>query len=68
MADPWLALEFGADPAERIAQIGAAHEAFVNAGAAPRVREVVAESWRRSAGALLDPEATAPVDLTDDAL
>ncbi|RQW82808.1 GAF domain-containing protein, partial [Micromonospora globispora] len=68
MADPWLALEFGADPAERIAQIGAAHEAFVNAGAAPRVREVVAESWRRSAGALLDPEATAPVDLTDNAL
>ena len=68
MADPWLALEFGADPAERIAQIGAAHEAFVNAGAAPRVREVVAESWRRSAGALLDPEATAPVDLTDAAL
>ena len=29
MADPWLALEFGADPAERIAQVGAAHEAFL---------------------------------------
>ncbi|WP_346536416.1 GAF domain-containing protein [Micromonospora sp. DPT] len=69
MADPWLALEFGADPAERIAQVGAAHEAFLTAGdLPPRVRDVVAESWRRSAGALLDPEATAPVDLTDDAL
>ncbi|MEO3780326.1 GAF domain-containing protein [Micromonospora sp. B11E3] len=67
MADPWLALEFGADPAERIAQVGAAHEAFLARGKAPeRVREVVRRSWERSA--LLDPEATAPVDLTDDAL
>ncbi|MFC0007458.1 sigma-54-dependent transcriptional regulator family protein [Micromonospora siamensis] len=67
MADPWLALEFGADPAERIAQVGAAHEAFLAAGTAPdRVREVVRRSWERSA--LLDPEASAPVDLTDDAL
>ncbi|MFI9527780.1 transcriptional regulator [Micromonospora rosaria] len=82
MADPWLALEFGADPAERIARVGAAHEAFVGAGGdpgrrgsrpraardVPGVREVVAESWRRSADARLDPEVTAPVDLTDDAL
>ncbi|MEW2383137.1 GAF domain-containing protein [Micromonospora sp. NPDC047707] len=67
MADPWLALEFGADPAERIAQVGAAHEAFLTAGAAPhRVREVVRRSWERSA--LLDPETTPPVELTDDAL
>ncbi|MEV6365906.1 transcriptional regulator [Micromonospora sp. WP24] len=67
MADPWLALELGADPAERIAQVAAAHEAFLAAGTTPgRVREVVRRSWERSA--LLDPEATAPVDLTDDAL
>ncbi|WP_319463775.1 GAF domain-containing protein [Micromonospora sp. RTP1Z1] len=67
MADPWLALEFGADPAERIAQVGAAHEAFLTAGTTPvRVRDVVRRSWERSA--LLDPEATAPVDLADDAL
>ncbi|MFG1673192.1 transcriptional regulator [Micromonospora sp. NPDC049282] len=67
MADPWLALEFGADPAERIAQVGAAHEAFLTAGATTgRVRDVVRRSWERSAR--LDPEATAPVDLTDDAL
>ncbi|WP_446218469.1 GAF domain-containing protein [Micromonospora sp. IBHARD004] len=69
MADPWLALEFGADPAERIAQVGAAHEAFLTGGTEPQlVREVVRHSWRRSAQALLDPEATAPVDLADDAL
>ncbi|MBY8872188.1 transcriptional regulator [Micromonospora sp. PLK6-60] len=66
MADPWLALEFGADPAERIAQVGAAHEAFLTGGAPQRVREVVRRSWERSAG--LDPDATAPVELTDDAL
>ncbi|MGW9192914.1 GAF domain-containing protein [Micromonospora chersina] len=67
MADPWLALEFGADPAERIAQVGAAHEAFLTAGTTTgRVRDVVRRSWERSA--LLDPEATAPVDLTDGAL
>ncbi|NJP35013.1 GAF domain-containing protein [Micromonospora thermarum] len=67
MADPWLALEFGADPAERIAQVGAAHEAFLTDGAAPhRVREVVRRSWERSA--LLDPETTPPVELADDAL
>ncbi|MGB2569375.1 GAF domain-containing protein [Micromonospora citrea] len=67
MADPWLALEFGVDPAERIAQVGAAHEAFLTAGVtAHPVREVVRRSWERSA--LLDPETTAPVDLTDEAL
>lgn len=67
MTDPWLALEFGADPAERIAQVGAAHEAFLTAGTTPeRVRDVVRRSWERSA--LLDPETTAPVDLADDAL
>lgn len=73
MADPWLALEFGVDPAERIAQVGAAHEAFLAGGPEAarrtdrRLRDVVAHSWRRSA-ALLDPETTPPVELTDDAL
>ncbi|MEH1165591.1 GAF domain-containing protein [Micromonospora sp. CPCC 205539] len=67
MADPWLALEFGVDPAERIAQVGAAHEAFLTAGApSHRVRDVVRRSWERSSR--LDPEATPPVDLADDAL
>ncbi|MEU8296791.1 GAF domain-containing protein [Micromonospora sp. NPDC048909] len=74
MADPWLALEFGVDPVERIAQVGAAHEAFLAGGPEAarrtdrRLRDVVANSWRRSAGALLDPETTPPIDLTDDML
>jgi hypothetical protein len=69
MADPWLALAHGTDPAERIAQVGAAHEAFLTAGTTPGgVRTVVADSWRRSAGARCDPEATAPVELADDTL
>ncbi|OZV83358.1 diguanylate cyclase [Micromonospora echinospora] len=69
MADPWLALEFGADPGERIAQVGAAHEAFLSGGTSQRqVRDVVHRSWRRSVGALLDPEGTPPVELTGDDL
>ncbi|SCL35396.1 hypothetical protein GA0074692_4081 [Micromonospora pallida] len=69
MADPWLALEVGADPGERIAQVGAAHEAFLTGGTSPQqVRDVVHRSWRRSAGALLDPEGTPPVELTGDDL
>ena len=69
MADPWLALEFGADPAERIAQIGAAHEAFLNAGAAPPGSgRWCADSWRRSARRCSTRRPPPPVDLTDDAL
>ncbi|MEV1288703.1 GAF domain-containing protein [Micromonospora sp. NPDC049679] len=69
MSNPWLALRIGADPAERIGQVGRAHEAFVAAGRVPaQVRDVVADSWRRSAGALVNPDTTAPIDLSDDAL
>ncbi|MGK5681009.1 GAF domain-containing protein [Actinoplanes sp. URMC 104] len=70
MANPWLALDAGADPVERIRQVGRAHEQFV-AGAAPTtpaIRSVVAESWQRSAVALPGPDATAPIELSDDDL
>ncbi|MFC7544783.1 GAF domain-containing protein [Plantactinospora sp. GCM10030261] len=42
----------------------------VDSGRAPqlRVRDVVAASWRRSLGARLDPDTTAPIELTDDSL
>ncbi|WP_019870933.1 GAF domain-containing protein [Salinispora oceanensis] len=66
MADPWLALEIGVDPAERIAQVGAAHTAFLTGATPQRVREVVRRSWERSMP--LDPEGTPPVDLVDDVL
>lgn len=67
--NPWLALETGADPAQRTGQVRRAHEEFLTAGTigAP-VRAVVADSWRRCAGARLAPESLARVDLDDDGL
>jgi GAF domain-containing protein len=72
MSNPWLALDLGADPAERIRQVGHAHERFVTgagllSGQQPAVpiRPVVAESWRRSAGAQLSADSTAPIELSD---
>ncbi|MER5304307.1 GAF domain-containing protein [Streptomyces lasiicapitis] len=66
MTDPWLALEPGADPAERVRTMRSAHERFTAAGTVARpVRSVVAESWRRSARARVSPEDTgASVELT----
>ena len=69
MGNPWLALEIGADPRRRAGLLRRAHEAFVaDSSIVDPVRSVVAESWRRSAGALVPPDALAPVDLTDEAL
>ncbi|MGV9706461.1 GAF domain-containing protein [Streptomyces sp. NPDC003483] len=66
MTDPWVALEPGADPVERVRTLRRAHEAFTEAGTVPRpVRSVVAESWRRSARAGVAPDGTATVELTD---
>jgi hypothetical protein len=76
MSNPWLALALGTDPAERMSQVGRAHERFVTGEHLPdqvgpvptQVRPVVADSWRRSAGALVSPEGTAPIDLSDSEL
>ncbi|MFI5688744.1 GAF domain-containing protein [Streptomyces sp. NPDC051636] len=69
MTDPWVALEPGADPAERVRVLRRAHETFTTAGTVPRpVRSVVADSWRRSARAGVGPDGTASVELTDDDL
>ncbi|WP_406443797.1 GAF domain-containing protein [Streptomyces sp. NBC_00631] len=66
MTDPWVALEPGADPAERVRALRRAHETFTTAGTVPRpVRSVVAESWRRSARAGVGPDGAARVELTD---
>ncbi|MFK0104416.1 GAF domain-containing protein [Streptomyces sp. NPDC091217] len=66
MTDPWVALEPGADPAERVRALRRAHETFTTVGTVPRpVRSVVAESWRRSARAGVGPDAAARVELTD---
>ncbi|MBC9730254.1 GAF domain-containing protein [Streptomyces sp. TRM68367] len=66
MTDPWVALERGADPAERARMLRRAHETFTEAGTVPRpVRSVVADSWRRSARAGVGPDGTASVELVD---
>ncbi|MEU5591548.1 GAF domain-containing protein [Streptomyces sp. NPDC020298] len=66
MTEPWMALEPGADPAERVRVLRRAHETFTTAGTVPRpVRSVVADSWRRSARAGVGPDGTASVELTD---
>ncbi|MEU9308380.1 GAF domain-containing protein [Streptomyces sp. NPDC048256] len=66
MTDPWVALEPGADPAERVRVLRRAHETFTEAGTVPRpVRSVVADSWLRSARAGVGPDGTASVELTD---
>lgn len=45
LTDPWVALEPGADPAERVRVLRRAHETFATAGMVPQpVRSVVAES------------------------
>ncbi|MGH3416253.1 MAG: GAF domain-containing protein [Actinocrinis sp.] len=69
MANPWLALEVGADARARAGELRRAHEAFV-AGSriGGPVRAVVADSWRRSASASVAPDAMAPVELVDGAL
>jgi hypothetical protein len=66
LANPWLALDHGADPAERIRQVGHAHERFLSGDfAVPQIRSVVADSWKRSADALRSPDGTAPIELSD---
>ncbi|HTJ37164.1 MAG TPA: hypothetical protein VL738_28380 [Dactylosporangium sp.] len=67
MQNPWLALPAGADPRERIGQNGRAWDAFLGGGrVGGQVREVVADSWRRSAAGGLDPDAAVPIGLDDD--
>ncbi|MFD5596490.1 GAF domain-containing protein [Streptomyces griseorubiginosus] len=66
LSDPWVALEAGADPAERVRMLLRAHETFTEAGTVQRpVRPVVADSWRRSARAGVGPDGTASVELSD---
>ncbi|MFE0427449.1 transcriptional regulator, partial [Streptomyces sp. NPDC058953] len=69
LSDSWVALEAGADPVERIAELRRAYDAYLSAGRVERpVRPEVADSWRRSARARVSPEATVGVELADDDL
>ncbi|MFC7531373.1 GAF domain-containing protein [Actinoplanes sp. GCM10030250] len=63
--NPWLALTPGDDPAERIRQVGRAHQSFLAGEGRPdRMREVVADSWARSA-AWIGADSTAPIEIGD---
>ncbi|MGA5561102.1 GAF domain-containing protein [Streptomyces platensis] len=69
MVNPWLAMEAGADPAERTRTVRRAHAAFLADGTvAPPVRRVVADSWRRSAEACAAADGAVPIELDEAAL
>ncbi|MGX1971549.1 GAF domain-containing protein [Streptomyces kronopolitis] len=69
MVNPWLAMEAGADPVERTRTVRRAHAAFLADGTvAPPVRQVVADSWRRSADARAAADGTVPIELDESAL
>ncbi|MER5766545.1 GAF domain-containing protein [Streptomyces sp. NPDC001985] len=69
MNDPWVALEPGADPVERLAVLRRAYDAYLAEGrSGPPVRSVVADSWRRSARARVNPDGTPGIDMDDDAV
>ncbi|WP_438295557.1 GAF domain-containing protein [Streptomyces sp. HUAS TT7] len=67
--ESWVALEAGADPAERSRQLRCAHEEFTSGGRVVRpVRPLVATSWQRSARARVSPDGAACVELGEEEL
>ncbi len=67
--ESWVALEAGADPAERMRQLRRAHEQFTALGRVTRpVRPLVAASWQRSARARVSPDGAAGVELGEEDL
>lgn len=68
--NPWIALDRGVDPAAWTRHLHTAYDGFLQTGDTPRdIRAIVADSWRRSIGSGIDPDADGPpVELTDDAL
>lgn len=67
--ESWVALEAGADPAERSGQLRHAHEQFTAGGRLTRpVRPLVAASWKRSARARVSPDGAACVELGEEDL
>ncbi|MEU7189727.1 GAF domain-containing protein [Streptomyces sp. NPDC045369] len=69
MVNPWLAMETGTDPAEHTRTLRHAHETFLAGGpVAQPVRQVVADSWRRSASARATLDGPAPIDLDEPEL
>lgn len=67
MGNGWLA-RAGADPRQRAREIGRAHSTFLTSreltALTAGLRDVVAESWQRSARAQVDPDTDPPVTMT----
>jgi hypothetical protein len=67
MDNRWLA-RAGADPQQRAREIGHAHSTFLTSRELTTLtaglRDVVAESWQRSARAQVDPDTDPPVTMT----
>lgn len=72
MGDRWLA-RAGPDPRQRAREIGHAHSTFLTGreltgreltALTAGLRDVVAESWQRSADARVDPDTNPPVTMT----
>ena len=68
MSNPWLAIDVATAPRERARELRRQWEQFVGAGAPTTVRAPIAQSWRRSAAAGVDPSGArvAPVVADDD--
>lgn len=68
MSNPWLAIDVATAPRERARELRRQWERFVGAGEPTSVRAPIAQSWRRSAAAGVDPSGAriAPIVADDD--
>src|ERR1035437_9175258 len=55
MSNPWLAIDVATAPSQRAREVRRAWERFVGDGDSRTVRAPIAESWRRSVAAGVDP-------------
>jgi hypothetical protein len=64
--NPWLAIDTGTVPAVRARELKQAWEEYISDGEPPEVREPIADSWRRSSAAGVDPAARLVAPLVAD--
>ncbi len=60
MRSPWLAIDATTPPAARARVVRRAWERYLDKGDAPSVRRPIADSWRRSHAAGIDPTSARP--------
>jgi len=68
LRNPWLAIDATTSPARRAREVRHAWERFLGGGRPDSIREPIADSWRRSSAAGVDPSAngSAPSVADDD--